>query len=932
MSTDSNRLVRNGSPRALVRIIATSLFALSLAACLDKSADDYVASAKRYVLKKDHAAATIELRNAIQKTPKHAEARFLLGTMLLEQGAPGTAEMEIRRAIELGKDGDDARLALATALFRAGNAAELISEFASKTFSEPEKDIALRMLLGNAYLVRGAKNEALSAFDRVLVSNPNHEGALLGQARIKASEKNFAEAMRLTESILARSPTLPDALFLKAELLGARADADGALRTLDALVQAEPRHVPGLLARVQIHLTRENLERAETALAALKAVAPTDPRTLYMQSLFLFRQGKLSEASETIAKVLSAAPDHGPSVLLAGFIAHQLRDYPAAESHLRKIVSRSPDAVLPRHVLAAIFLETGQPERVFETVRPLLDANDANAHGLVGEAHLAMGDKDRALESLQRAAKLDPKSPRVMMKIGETRLALGELDRAIDQLEAASTADRREFRADLLLVANHLKRGDLPRALKAAAILEEKQPKNPLTHTLIADIQFAAGDATLARHRLDRALALKPDFVAALSAMTKLDALDGRLDVARGRYEEVLKRFPTNDGAWLGLAEVLGATGVRPRSLVATLEQAVTASPSSIRLHVALVQTHLRAGDTRGALAAGRRADARFKDDPVVLEALGLAEKAAGEGELAIATFGRLAAMRPNAATPLIRLAEAQLAVKDTARALATADKATNAAPDSLEAHRLRALILLELGRKNDALAAVRALQKRIPAHPVGYLMEGEIASRLKDWSTAETAFRKAFSARKSIETVTALHSTLERAGKLGEAEAIARQWLQEHPKDTVLRTGIGQRALAARDYERAAESYRAVVVQQPRNAVAWNNLAWVAMQQGDTRATEYAERALVLAAHNPQIKDTLGTILAGKGETKRAVSLLREAATDAPDLFEIRLNLAKTLLKTGEKDAARKELEAVAKQNTHIPSREEARELLSRI
>jgi cellulose synthase operon protein C len=244
----------------------------------------------------------------------------------------------------------------------------------------------------------------------------------------------------------------------------------------------------------------------------------------------------------------------------------------------------------------------------------------------------------------------------------------------------------------------------------------------------------------------------------------------------------------------------------------------------------------------------------------------------------------------------------------------------------------MRALILLELGRKNDALAAIRALQKRVPAQPVGYLMEGEIASRVKDWPAAEAAFRKALSARKSIETVTALHSTLERAGKRGEAEAVARQWLQEHPKDTVLRTGIGQRALAARDYERAAEAYRAVVALQPRNAAAWNNLAWVAMQQSDTRATEYAERALSLASRNPQIKDTLGTILAGKGETKRAVSLLREAATEAPDLFEIRLNFAKALLKTGEKDSARKELEAIAKQNTHVPSRQEAQEMLSRI
>ncbi|MFM9886376.1 MAG: XrtA/PEP-CTERM system TPR-repeat protein PrsT, partial [Burkholderiales bacterium] len=652
----------------------------------------------------------------------------------------------------------------------------------------------------------------------------------------------------------------------------------------------------------------------------------------YMQGLLAFRQGKPEEARESIAKVLDAAPDHGPSVLLAGFIAHQLRDYPAAESHLRKIVSQSPNAALPRRALAAVFLESGQPERVLEMLRPLLDANDANALAIAGEAHLAMGEKDKALASLARSAKLDPKSPRVMMKLGEARLAMGELDRAIDHLEAASTADRQGYRADLLLVANHLKRGDLPRALKAAAVLEEKQPKNPMSHTLIADIHFAAGDTPQARQRLNRALELSPDFMPALAALAKLDSRDGRITDAKVRYEEVLKRFPTNDGAWLGLAEVLGASGTRPTRLIATLEKAVAANPSSRRLHVALIQTHLRAGDTRGALAAGRRADARFKDDPVVLEALGVAENAAGQGELAIATFGKLAALRPNEVTPLIRLAEAQLALKEPSSALATADKAIKAAPDSLDAHRMRALILLELGRKSDAIAATRALQKRAPGQLGAYLMEGEISIKAKDWSSAEAAFRRALALSKSIESVIALHSTLELAGKRGDAEAVARQWLQEHPHDVALRTGIAQRALAERNYDGATEAFRAVLVHQPRNAVVWNNLAWVAMQQGDARATEYAERALSLAPDSPQIKDTLGMILSGKGESKRAVTLLREAANEAPDLFAIRLNLAKALLKTGEKESARKELEAVAKQNTHASSREEAQAMLSRI
>ncbi|MSQ21633.1 MAG: hypothetical protein EXR39_19375 [Betaproteobacteria bacterium] len=152
MSTDNNRFVLYAGHYVRVRIIAASLIALGLTACFDKSADEYVASAKRYVAKKNNAAATIELRNAIQKAPKHAEARFLLGALFLEQGAPGTAEAELRGAIALGRGGEDVQLALANVLIKTGNVAQLIREFAGKTFTDPEKDAALRLHLGNAYL------------------------------------------------------------------------------------------------------------------------------------------------------------------------------------------------------------------------------------------------------------------------------------------------------------------------------------------------------------------------------------------------------------------------------------------------------------------------------------------------------------------------------------------------------------------------------------------------------------------------------------------------------------------------------------------------------------------------------------------------------------------------------------------------------------
>ena len=57
---------------------------------------------------------------------------------------------------------------------------------------------------------------------------------------------------------------------------------------------------------------------------------------------------------------------------------------------------------------------------------------------------------------------------------------------------------------------------------------------------------------------------------------------------------------------------------------------------------------------------------------------------------------------------------------------------------------------------------------------------------------------------------------------------------------------------------------------------------------------------------------DTLGTILIKKGDVSQGVDKLQKAAQLAPNRLEIRLNLAKAQMKAGNRDAARKELEAI--------------------
>jgi hypothetical protein len=62
------------APRRLVAVAAAAAaaVALLLAACSGESERDLVASAKTYIEKKDHKAAIIQLKSALQKQPQSA--------------------------------------------------------------------------------------------------------------------------------------------------------------------------------------------------------------------------------------------------------------------------------------------------------------------------------------------------------------------------------------------------------------------------------------------------------------------------------------------------------------------------------------------------------------------------------------------------------------------------------------------------------------------------------------------------------------------------------------------------------------------------------------------------------------------------------------------------------------------------------------------
>lgn len=906
--------------------------ALAFSACSRNDPAALVASAKEYIAKRDFNASIIQLKNALQKEPKSAEARYLLGFASLENGDIASAEIELDKARDLGFAGEELPVARARTMLAKGEREKVVSDFGAMKLASPKLQAELRGVVGSAELAQNHRAEAQRAFREALALDATSVGANIGLARYAASERDFARADGYLSAALAAAPSNMEALLLKGDLLAAQGQSEAAEKAYRDAVAAVPNQLPPRLALIT-HLVRsESLDKAASEVAALEKLAPKDPRTFYTKALVLGEQRNFAASREAILQVLKVAPDHVPSLIIAGMAEFETRAYGEAENHLRKALQYAPEAIGAKRFLAATHLRMGQTDLAMAEVKDLLGraGDDPAVLSLAGEASLASGNLALAEQYYERAKAIQPKNAAVQTRLALVRLASGERDRGVKELESTSASHPDDYQADLVLVTTYLRQGQADKALEALASLEKKQPENPLTHSLRGAALLLKRDFSAARASFEHALELNPTYMPAVTNLVQLDLHDKKPEAARKRFEAVLKKEPHNEQAVSGLAVLLRITGAPQQEIESVLKQAVASNPNSPNARISLINFYLGSRDFPKALAAAQDARVALPKNSAISNALGASQLAAGETRQAIATFARLAETEPKAPEPLVKLARAQLAAKQPDEAIKSLRAVLALRPDLTLVEGDIAGIYVATGRHEEALSEARKVQEAHPEQPLGYVLQGEIFIAQKKLDLAERTYSAALKKFDLPALAVRTHAVMTAGGKGSEADSMAGKWVSAHPKDTVLLVYLAERDLAAKRLAEAENRYRSALERQPKNPLVLNNLAWVSHQLKHPNALEYAERANELAPDNPSIMDTLGSILVDSGQSERGLQLLGRAAELAPQAYNVRLNFAKALVKAGRKDAARKELEALVKLDSKLPIQHEATALLA--
>ena len=910
--------------------ISALVAALMVVACGGDKPESMLASARDYMAKSDNKAAMIQLKNALQADPNLGEARFLLGKALLDSGNPVAAEVELRKADELKYSADLVTPLLARTQLMLGQTKKVTDELAKVQLTSPEGKAELQATVGQAYLMTGKIDAAQAAFDAAIAAVPGHGPAAIGQARIKAGNRDLPGALALLDAALEKSPKLHEAWQLKGDILSAQGESKGASEAYAKALEIKPDYVPAHYAQISRLLEAGSLDDAGKQLETLKKVAPTHPQTTYLQAQLLYRQKNFKSALEVIQQHLKVVPESTLGLQLAGAIEYELKSYSTAETYLQKALPKTPELGLARRLLVANYLRSGQPAKALATLQPVLDKIEGNSNmlALAGEVFMQNGDADKAGAYFTKAAALDPENKIKKTSVALSHLAKGESEIAYRELEEIASLDS-GVNADMALIAAQLRARKFDQALKSIDLLEKKQPENPLAHNLRGTALLGKGDLAAARKSFEAALANNPAYFPAAASLANLDLAEKKPEDARKRFEGIVAKDAKNMQALLALAELRAKTGGKAEEVAELINKAITANPAESAPRLALIGLYLGTKDAKKALAAAQDALAVLPDRPEVLDAAGRAQQAAEDFNQALATYGKLADIVPNSVQPHLRMAEVQMAAKNKEAAMQSLRKALSIKADAVEAQRGIMMLELDGGRTAEALNMALQVQKQRPKEAVGYVLEGDVHALKKAWSDAATVYRTGIKQSGATELAVKLHAVLTAGGSAGEADKFADGWIRDHAKDFQFRLYLAEAANARKDFGTSSKHYRVLVDAQPNNPAMLNNLAWSLGQIKDPKAIEYAEKAFKLAPDQAAIVDTLGGLLVDKGDLARGVELLQKAVSLAPQAAPIRLNLAKALVKAGKKDEAKKELDELAKLGEKFPAQAEVTALL---
>lgn len=359
---------------------------------------------------------------------------------------------------------------------------------------------------------------AIEAFRQALALKPDSLDAQLGLADSLHDAKDYLNADAEYQKIIASNQNSAEAHRGRGDTLYELKRYDEAVNEYQAAIRAgaSDAGVFNNLANAYFRTgTRENRDRAIENYRKAIEKQPTWPDAYAGLANALRVQKQMTEAQQAIEKALQIAPNSSLAHSVAGRVYADLNDFARANAEGQKAIDLAPKDS-PSY-LAFAYLNMGgilyMQKRYAEAI-PLYvaaqsyDRTWAVPRNSLGNLYLAANRPVEAVDELEIAAKLEPKSPIIHTNLGNAYAMLQKYDAAIANYRIAAQLDPKNPNPRSNMGVAFVRQGRFNEAIDAFNEALRIEPNNAAFQLALADTLQRAGRKKEAKEAYKRAEAL----------------------------------------------------------------------------------------------------------------------------------------------------------------------------------------------------------------------------------------------------------------------------------------------------------------------------------------------------------------------------------------------------------------------------------------
>lgn len=571
------------------------------------------------------------------------------------------------------------------------------------------------------------------------------------------------------------------------------------------------------------------------AVDSYKQAMKADPSAAFISeelSDLYIQSGRYREAVAEADEALKQNPnDISARRLLARIYTRMISDSQTQkidESMVKKAIEQYQkiSAIEPKDVeswlmqgrLQKISQNSVEAEKAYKKVLDL-DANNEDAMTGLAIVYSDLGDTKAATDLLRRAAEKNPNS-RSLATLGSAYEQMKDFSLAAETFKRALDLSPGDVEIERALAQNLLFSDQLDEALKIYQQLVEDDPKDLQSQLRISQIYRQKRDFAKAREAADKAKELD-------GTNLEVEYNDVNLLEAEGKLPEAIKT----------LRDILAVTG----------KKTYTTQERNNRI--------------------------------LLLERLGFLYRSSEQWPLAVETFRQIGELDPESAgKSAAQVVETYRVAKDFAKAEQEADAAVKKYPNDRVVKSVRASLLADVGKTDQAVAETRKLLDGKNDRET-YLALAQIYEKAKNWgemAKALDAAGKLSTAKDDQETIHFMRGSMfERQKQFDAAEAEFRKVLELNPENGSTLNYYGY-MLADRNV-RLKEAYDMIqkaLRNDPSNGAYLDSLGWVYFRMNKLdEAERNLRRALEMMARDPTVHDHLGDVYFQEGKIREAIA-----------------------------------------------------------